>query len=74
MDLGNMACAIRIDAFLELCREFKFPYFVVRQQNTGKEPKSVEVSTRPDGVFKPNGNGQWDNDSAPFDVLYSPEA
>ena len=76
MDLGNMACAIRIDAFVELCREFKFQYFVVRQQSTRKngEPRAVEVSTRPDGAYKPNGSGQWDNDSAPFDVLYSPEA
>lgn len=65
--------ALRIDAFILLCQQFNFPYYVVRGKSKGSEPESVRVSTRPDGVYKPNGAGDWQNGSLEFEVLYDPK-
>lgn len=67
--------AIRIDAFIELCKAYKFPCYVVRGHVEGEtEPEAVEVSTRPDGIFKPSGMKCMDyKKDAQYEVLYSPE-
>lgn len=66
--------AVRIDAFLELCRTYKFPYYVVRGKKEKGEPEAVAVSVRPDGIFKPSGMKCMDyKKDAQYEVLYSPE-